>query len=233
MYNTGAPQTFWVNDKDELLTSASTGQTRTQLNNQFVWNVNFESVNDSQTVVTKLAENIGNSFITNDSNSITSVLSSSEFNVGYNETSILAFKGNNKSLLDTLKWIDPTTSVASQTKLLTTIHPVSPTLESLTETNTEKVKTINGGDNKSIIIPINIYFKMNSLDTNQAGLDSEYIDLNSTVSSIRHVKKLKFFLENESDNKPFQFSIKFNINRSRISGMSMDPSRNSNNFELA
>ena len=230
IYNTGAPQTFWVNQQDELLTSASTGQTRTQLNNQFLWNVNFESVNDTQTVVTKLAENIGNSFITNDSNSITSVLSSSEFNVGYNETTILSFKGNNKSLLDTLKWIDNYPDSESETKLLTTIHPVSPTLENLTETNTEKVKTVNGGDSKSISIPINIYFKMNSLDPNQGQLNYEYIDLNSSISTIKHVKKLKFFLENESDNKPFQFSIKFNINRSRVGMMMSSPNRN-NNFD--
>jgi hypothetical protein len=27
---------------------------------------------------------------------------------------------------------------------------------------------------------------------------------------------VKFFLENESDNKAFQFSIKFNINRNKV-----------------
>ena len=216
MYNTGAPQVFWVNDKDELLTSAVTGQTRTQLNNQFLWNVNFETVNDSQTIVTKLSENVGNAFATNNSNSITSVLASNEFNVGYNETTILSFVGNNKSLLDTKKWIDTTVSVSSTTKLLSTIHAVTPTLEDLTETNTEKIKTINGGDNKAILVPINIYFKMNALDPNQSGLNYEYIDLNSTRSTIKHIKKLKFFLENESDNKSFQFSIKFNINRSKV-----------------
>lgn len=216
MYNTGAPQVFWVNDKDELLSSASTGQTRSQLNNQFLWNVNFENVNDSQTIVTKISENVGNAFVSNNSNSITSVLASNEFNVGYNETSILSFVGNNKSLLDTKKWIDTTVSVSSTTKLLSTIHAVTPTLEDLTETNTEKVKTVNGGDNKSILVPINIYFKMNALDSNQSGLNYEYIDLNSTRNTIKHIKKLKFFLENETDNKPFQFSIKFNINRSKV-----------------
>ena len=100
----------------------------------------------------------------------------------------------------------------------------------LTETNTEKVKTVNGGDSKSISIPINIYFKMNSLDPNQGQLNYEYIDLNSSISTIKHVKKLKFFLENESDNKPFQFSIKFNINRSRVGMMMSSPNRN-NNFD--
>lgn len=214
IYNTGAPQIFWVNDKDEILSSSVTGQTRTQLNNQFIWSVNFESVTD--TVVTKLSKNIGNNFISNNSNSITSVLSSNEFNVGYNETSILSFVGNNRSLLDTKKWIDTSPSVASTSKLLTTIHPVVPNLEDITETNTDKVKTINGGDDNSIIIPINIYFKMNSLDPSQGGLNYEYIDLNSSRSTIKHVKKLKLFLENESENKPFQFSIKFNINRNKV-----------------
>jgi len=216
MYNTGAPQVFWVNDKDELLASAATGQTRSQLNNQFLWNVNFETVNDSQTIVTKLSENIGNAFVTNNSNSITSVLASSEFNVGYNETTLLSFVGNNKSLLDTKKWIDTVPTATSQSKLLTTIHPVTPTLEDLTETNTEKVKTVNGGDNKAILVPINIYFKMNSLDPTNSGLNYEFIDLNSTRSTIKHIKKVKFFLENEADNKAFQFSIKFIINRSQV-----------------
>ena len=216
MYNTGAPQVFWVNDKDELLTSGSTGQTRTQLNNQFLWSVNFETINDTQTIVTKLSDNISNSFVDNDSNSITSVLSSSEFNIGYNETTSLLFVGNNKSLLDTKKWIDDSTSVSSQTKLLSTIHPVTPTLESLTETNTEKLKTLNGGDSKAILVPINIYFKMNSLDSNNAGQNNEFIDLNQSINTVKHVKKVKFFLENESDNKAFQFSIKFNINRNKV-----------------
>lgn len=214
IYNAGAPQTFWVNDKDELLSSSSTGQTRTQLNNQFIWSVNFESV--TNTVVTKLSENIGNNFITNNNNSITSVLASNEFSVGYNETSILSFVGNNKSLLDTKKWIDTTVSVASTSKLLTTIHPVVPNLEDITETNTDKVKVVNGGDDKSIVVPINIYFKMNALDPNQGGLNYEYIDLNSSKNTIKHIKKLKFFVENESENKPFQFSIKFNINRNKV-----------------
>ena len=214
IYNAGAPQTFWVNDKDQLLSSSSTGQTRTQLNNQFVWSVNYESV--TSTVVTKLSENMGNAFVTNNNNSITSTLASNEFNVGYNETSILSFVGNNTSLLDTKKWVDTTVSVSSTSKLLTTIHPVVPNLEDIVETNSDKVKVVNGGDDKAIIIPINIYFKMNALDPNQGGLNYEYIDLNSSKSTIKHIKKLKFLLENESENKPFEFSIKFNINRSKV-----------------
>ena len=214
VYNTGVPQTFWVNDHDELITSDISGQTRTQLDNQFIWTVNYDSV--LETSVTKLTENIGNTFNTNASNSITNILSSSEYNVGFNETAILSFVSNNKSLLDPSKWIDTNISVSSTTKLLTTIHPVVPNLETIVETNSEKVKTVNTGDTNSTIIPINIYFKMNALDNNQPTLNYKYINLNSSRQTVQHVKKIKFFLENEAENRPFIFSIKFNINRSRV-----------------
>ena len=213
VYNTGVPQTFWVNDQDELITSDISGQTRTQLDNQYVWTVNYASVLD--TSVTKLTENIGNVFSTN-GNSITNILSSNEYNVGFNETTILSFVGNNKSLLDPSKWIDTNPSVSSTTKLLTTIHPVVNNLETIVETNSEKVKTVNTGDENSTIIPINIYFKMNSLDNNQNGLNYKYINLNSSRQTVQHVKRIKFFLENESENRPFVFSIKFNMNRSKV-----------------
>lgn len=225
VYNTGAPQAFWVNEQDELLTSDITAQTRTQLANQFIWMMNYDSVTDN--TVSKLTENIGNSFNANNSNSITSVLGSSEYNVGYNETTILSFIGNNKSLLDPSKWIDTTTSVGSTTKLLTSIHPVVKDLESIVETNTDKVKTVEPGDNNSVIIPLNIYFKMNALDTNQTGLNYQYIKLNNTTNTVKHIKKVKFFLENESENKPFIFTLKFNINRSKAIIRKVAPAINS------
>ena len=84
------------------------------------------------------------------------------------------------------------------------------------ETNSDKVKTINAGDDNSTIIPINIYFKINSLDSNQNGINYKYINLNSSTKTVKHVKKIKFFLENEAENRPFTFSIKFNINRSKV-----------------
>ena len=211
-YNTSSPQSFWTNEQDELITSDSSGQTRTQINNQYIWMVNYDSIVEN--TVSKLTENIGNAFVTNNNNSITSVLSSNEFNIGYNETSILSFVGNNKSILDVSKWVDTNVSVASTTKLLTTIHPVVKNLESITETNSDKVKYINPAD--SIVIPINIYFKMNSLDSNQNGLNYKYLDLNSSRQTVKHVKKIKFYLENEIENRPFTFSIKFNINRSKV-----------------
>lgn len=212
VYNTNVPQVFWVNDNDELLTSDTTLKTYTQIDNQFIWMINYDDVSNKS--VTKLSSNIGNSFT--NSNSITSILSSSEYNIGYDETNVLTFNGNNKSLLDNEKWIDKTISIKSTDKLLTTIHPVTPTLENIVENNYSKMRTIKAGSVYDVTIPINIYFKMNALDNNQDGINYSYIDLSLTKNINKHIKKIKFLLENENDNKPFTFTIKFNINRNKV-----------------
>lgn len=213
-YNSGTPQNFWVSQLNELIVENSTGSTKTQRNNQFLWSVNFDSI--TQTTATKLSENIGNNFVVNNTNSITSILSSNEFNLGYSESAILSFIGNNNSLLDTSKWIDSTVTVASTTKLLSTIHPQVQNLDKIQETNIDKVKTINGGEQNDVDIPINIYFKMNAMDNSIPGINYQYINLNSSKTTVRHIKKLKFYLENEEENRPFIFTIKFILNRSRV-----------------
>lgn len=227
VYNKSVPQTFWVNDKDELITSDVSGSSKTQINNQFIWQVNYDSV--SEDTVTKISENIGNAFSTSTSeikNSLANNLASNEFNLGYNETTILNFVGNNKSLLEPTKWIDNTVSVSSTNRLLTSVHPVVQDLEKITETNFDKVKSISPGDKNDIIVPINIYFKMNSLNTDQSGLNYQYINLNSQNKTVKHIKKLKFLLENEAENRPFTFSIKFNINRNKVIVKKVSPALN-------
>ena len=218
IYNQQAPQCFWVDNKDELLTYdvLETSKTRTHLDNHFIWQVNFDSL--TETTVSKLSENIGNSFdnaIIN-SNSITGVLGTSDYNVGYNESTLLKFIGNNKSLLDPSKWIDRDSSVASTTKFLSTIHPIVKDLSLLQETNSDKIKTIAAGDKNSFIIPINIYFKLNALDNSQVGANYQYVDFNSSTKTVKHIKKIKFFMENESENRPFTFTLKFNMNRNKV-----------------
>jgi hypothetical protein len=212
IYNTAAPQTFWVNSQDELLFSDVTGSSKTQLNNQFIWALNYDSV--TQTNLVKLSENIGNSFLTLNNNSLTNVLSLSEYNLGYSENTALSFVSSNNSLLDTTKWIDPVESVSSTEKLLSTIHPVINDLQSLVESNDDKVKSISGGS--EIVIPINIYFKMNSLSTNKTGKNYEFVDLNNSKKTVRHIKKIKFFVEDENQNRPFIFTIKFTLNRNKV-----------------
>ena len=211
VYNSAVPQVFWVNSQDELITSDVTGVSKTQLDNQFLWTVNYDSID--QTSVTKLSENIGNIFSTNGNNSITDILSSTEFNVGYSDASVLSFIGNNNSLIDSSKWIDTTTSISSTNKLLTSIHPSVNQLIDIVETNSAKVHSISSNANDEINIPINIYFKMNAMDTSKSGKDNQYINLNGVTDNVRHIKKLKFLLDNEADNRPFKFNIVFTINR--------------------
>ena len=214
VYNPSAPQVFWVDNQDELIFSNITGQTKTQLDNQFLWQVNYDSIN--QTSITKLSDNISNGFIASNSNSITNILSSTEFNLGYSENSILTFVGSNNSLMDVSKWIDTTVSVSSTTKLLTTIHPVVNQLTDIVETNAAKIHSIDVGLDNAVNIPLNIYFKMNSLDPSQSGLNYQYINLNSSTTTVRHTKELKFLLENSVDNRSFEFTIKFIINRNKV-----------------
>jgi hypothetical protein len=99
---------------------------------------------------------------------------------------------------------------------LSSIHPQIQNLEKIQETNSDKIKTIQGGEVNDIDIPINIYFKMNAMDTAVTGLNYQYINLNSSRTTVRHIKKLKFFLENENENRPFIFTIKFILNRSKV-----------------
>ena len=214
IYNTGIPQVFWVNGNDEMITSDKTGVTKSQLDNQFMWSVNYDTVTSNS--VNKLAENVGNLFNGKNNNSVTGVLGSKEFNLGYGESSVLSFVGNNKSLLDSAKWIDGESSVSSTTKLLSTIHPIVPNLENIVETNADKIYTLSSGDQNSVTIPINIYFKMNALDNTQTGQNFKYVVLNNSTETTKHIKKVKFLLENEAENRPFKFTLKFTLNRNKV-----------------
>lgn len=218
--NTSAPQVFWVNEQDELLFNNATGVSRTQLDNQFLWSANYISVDNIN--ITKLSDNIGNSFTVN--NSLTAQLATTTYNIGYDDNSLLAFVNANNSILEPAKWVDNTPTVSSNSKLLTTIHPVVQNLESLVDNNTQKIRTINPGSANDIIIPIKIYFKMNALDPNSGtGVNYQYVNLNGVSQTTKHQKRVKFYLENENDSKPFQFSILFNINRAKIGIQKITP----------
>ena len=212
IYNSAAPQVFWVNNQDELIFSDISGSSKTQLNNQFIWALNYDSV--TQTNLVKLGENIGNSFTNLNNNSLTNILGLSEYNLGYSENTSISFVSSNNSLLDTTKWVDSVESVGSTEKLLSTIHPVVSDLENLVETNDEKVKSLSGSS--EIIVPLHIYFKMNSLSNTKTGKNYEYIDLNKSKRTVKHIKKIKMFIEDENQNRPFIFSLKFTLNRSKV-----------------
>jgi hypothetical protein len=220
VYNSAVPQVFWVDEQDELIVNNTTGTTKTQIDNQFIWMINYDSV--TSTTVTKLGDNIGNNFTSTsvNSNSLTSVLSSDAFNLGYSDTTILTFVGNNTSLKDPSKWIDVSPSAASTTKLLTTVHPRISDLSKIQETNLDKVHTLNGSPSgtttNDIQIPLNIYFKLNAMDNSLTGVNHQYVNLAGLKTTVRHTRKLRFLLENEADNRPFVFTVIFNISRNKV-----------------
>lgn len=214
VYNTTSPQVFWVDPQNELIINNSSGSTKTQIDNQFIWSVNYDTVNQSTS--TKLTENIGNNFISDANNSLTNVLGTTEFNLGWNENGILGFVGNNLSLFDTSKWVDTNVSVSSTTRLLTTVHPQVQGLDKVQETNTDKVRNLSGGEVNDINIPVNIYFKLNALDSTRTGANYQYVNFNGATTTVRHIKKVKFLMENEAENKPFVFTLKFVINRTKV-----------------
>jgi hypothetical protein len=212
VFKKSIPQVFWVNENHDLLFNNSTGETNTQFDNQFVWACNYSGINSDR--VLKLSSNIGNSFNT-DGNSLTNSLSSTSYNLGYQEDSLLAFSSNNNSLVENTKWIDNNLGVASTNRFLTTIHPVINDLNSLREINSERVKILNPQTMNDINIPLYIYFKSNSLDNTRVGVDNQYVNYNNAISTIKHTKVLKFLLEKEGDSKPFEFTVKFNLYRNK------------------
>jgi hypothetical protein len=216
VYNPTAPQVFWVNQQGELIVDSSTGVSKTQRDYQFIWAVNYDAVGNNLTN-SRLSENIGNQFTTVGNNSITSILASDEYNVGFSETatstqnSILSFVGNNNSITEISKWIDVSPSRASGQKFMVTVHPEILSLDKIQETNSDKIKNLEGGEVNDINIPLNIYFKMNALDPSVQSANFNYIDLNNRVAREIKIRKLKFLIENEAENRPFIFTIKFNI----------------------
>jgi hypothetical protein len=216
VYNPTAPQVFWVNQQGELIVDSSTGVSKTQRDYQFIWAVNYDAVGNNLTN-SRLSENIGNQFTTVGNNSITSILASDEYNVGFSETatstqnSILSFVGNNNSITEISKWIDVSPSRASGRKFMVTVHPEILSLDKIQETNSDKIKNLEGGEVNDINIPLNIYFKMNALDPSVQSANFNYIDLNNRAAREIKIRKLKFLIENEAENRPFIFTIKFNI----------------------
>jgi len=213
IYDKALPQVFWVDENDQLIVSNSSGSTKTQLDNQIIWSVNY----DTGAQKNNLARAVDNQFIKNNTNSVTDILGSDAYNLGFGSTGLLQFVGNDLRLIEPSKWTEPQSreDSSSVTKLLTTVHPVVKKLETIRETNADKLYSLSPGDQNTLRIPVNIYFKMNSLDNTVGGENFTYVSINNTTKNVKHVKKVKFLLYNEAENKSFKFTIEFTINRQR------------------
>ena len=132
-----------------------------------------------------------------------------------NSNKILKFNNDSNSLLDNSKWIDIKQTSSSTNKFLTTIHPVVSGLNQLVESNTEKVRYITSDSSDDIVVPINIYFKLNAMDNKKSIKSYSWIQFTNSTKPVTHIKKLRVYMETESSSKPFVFDLKFVINRNR------------------
>jgi hypothetical protein len=207
IYRTEHPQMFWVNKNDILQTSVSGSSTNTQLDNQFIWAVNYDSDNKS------LSENIGSGFVDSNSNSIISQLAKIDRSIGFKNNQKLNFIGGNNILTESSKWNDPEDSPSSQDLFLTTVHPVTPgdSLVDLISTNTDKMKYLEAGE--SVEVPISVYFKANALSNTLSAAGFSYIDFKKLKQS-NHTKKIRFQIQNQTSPSAITFTVEINIRRS-------------------
>lgn len=209
-YSKALPQVFWVNGNNELITQDTTSSTKTQIDNQFVWSVNFET--SSSDPVNKLAETIGNDFTQKGNNSLVNILKDERYNIGYGGNNRLSFYSENKSITEKSKWIS-TTVANPDDQFLTTVHPIVSKLESIQETNSQKTKQLAA--NTVIDIPIGIFFKFNSNDNTQPVSGSKYVDLSNiqaTAATKFHTKKVSMLIKKD-DGTSFKFTVEFIIRK--------------------
>jgi hypothetical protein len=206
IFKSDSPQVFWLDTNDNLIVSEDGGVTKTQMDNQFVWSVNYDKGNS-------LGMNIGNQFTQNGNNSIVKSLGSEQYNIAYGDTTKMSFIGNNLKITENSKWIDTDGQSESRQKLLTTVLPVTTSLNNIRELNQSKSRSLNAGDD--IAIPVKIFFKLNALDNSANGEGFKYVDLSESKTSVKHIKSVKFMLQNQSDQTPFKFTVTFIINRNR------------------
>ena len=115
-----------------------------------------------------------------------------------------------------------------------TVHPVISSLSNLVDKNSEDIKIIQGKDssNNFINIPIKLFFKYRVYGGNSdiallPGLtpvhgwnnslpvpSSDYVDLTSINRTLLN-KSVRFFVETETDARPFEFTIKFKLYNKR------------------
>lgn len=112
-----------------------------------------------------------------------------------------------------------------------TVHPVISSLTNLVDKNSEDIKIIQGKDSSDniISIPIKLFFKYRVYGGNDdistlPGLTAnygwttnstnEYVDLSEVGRKLLN-KSIRFFLETETDARPFEFTINFKMYNKR------------------
>mgnify|MGYP000105755073 CR=1 FL=1 len=171
-------------------------------------------------------------FLTNDD--LEALLKISQFRVCYNKEVLIRSGQINQNSFFILKgmirgffinekgdekniFLRPEHTISGAPECLFHNKPTKFTFESILETellvfNFEELKSLEKEYGVNFNEKNDSMFKIN----NQNGLNYQYVNLNRQNQTIKHIKKVRFFVENESENRPFIFTIKFNLNRSKV-----------------
>jgi len=181
-------QTIFVDEENNMYT---------QQDNQFVWFSDNHAGNQINTGVTNYV-----SISDNQSRHID--LLSSDYNIG--SVSGVTDTYGDYNLISDITWDSGGTS-----DFLATIHPLVKDPDDIVEKGQEKIKQLDATD--SFIIPLNIYFKFSSDDTEtwQASRSLRTLDTDHLKE-----KTLKFYIEKEGDLRPFQFTLQFTLKRQYV-----------------
>lgn len=166
---------------------------RTQFDNQFIW---FSDKSGSDKIYDKTG--VANTAGVPCS---PSALSNDYYNVGLDLPDIYS-NNDPVNLISDVRW-----DFGSEKRFFSTIHPVIKSSTDIVETGQEKTKYIEPSG--SIVIPINIYFKL-------VGTSALTVNMSDNSYTDSPTKKVKVFLETTNSTRPFEFTINFRLNQSRI-----------------
>lgn len=188
----GKAQATFVNENDVLLVNTidNTGiyaprYVRTQKNNQWIWlqsklpdstELYNESASASTTTTPTIAE-IHDVFVAKDGNNFGGNLGlKNDFTTSTVANNATGDNITNLKVSKTTLW-NKYFATPTDANLASTIHPQITNLELIVETGSEKIKQIQPGQDNSLLIPLNIYWKFSTVNNLFDGL------LNTAVTS--------------------------------------------------
>lgn len=228
-HNQTMPQSFWINNNDQLIlnsvTPGSTSLSRMQKDKQWIWYANVYNNLQTSEAITVSG---GNSITSNNGTTINnpflnvsggSIPANGSLNLGYSNSSTNLDGGSTDLLVSVLNndlWDWPSAlsgDANSHTRFGTIVHPSVQTLEDIVANNAEGLKNIAAGSDGIFIVPIYVYFKFDVVNVNAPTDTFDASNVNIIRSS--RSRTLRFFLEPENSARAFDFSIKFNFYNKR------------------
>jgi len=187
-YEPTPSNTFYQNEFNKMLSVDYNGDMYTQFDYQFVW---FSDNSDGLLLYSGITDT-----------NVENTLNSEYLNIGWSGDTSPSFH-EPVANIDNISWYN--TNIEG---LYTTVHPRIYNSSDLVESGTNKQRLISSKNSETI--PLFIYFKLDgSLQNNE-----NFIVGDSNNPDIKY-RSVKFFIEPETLNRPFEFEIRFNLKQYR------------------